>query len=159
MAPGGDSYYEWDRSFSWSPTWYGRTYVWFDALSAGDVRLVRVRGGGALRLAIDVMRNGRLRLKDANNVTIGMTTSSILTKGWVRIEWMVDQSTGTVELRLFNSPNTTTPTETLRTASGVAIGAFTDAVQIGRSGSQSFASTFWTDDPGIRVGGYLGPVA
>ena len=150
--------HDWDRSFTWSPTWYGRVYVWFDTLSTGDVRLVRVRGGGSLRLAIDVMRDGRLRLKDANNSTIGMTSSAILTRGWVRIEWMVNHSTGTVEVRLFNSPNLTTPTETLRTTSGIAIGAFTDTVQIGRSGSQNFASTFWTDDPAIRIAGYPGPI-
>ena len=65
----GNAYYGWGPTFAWAPTWYGRTYVWFDALPSGDVRLVRAQGSGALRFAIDVLRNGRLRLKDGGNVT------------------------------------------------------------------------------------------
>lgn len=153
----GNAYYGWGPTFAWAPTWYGRTYVWFDALPSGDVRLVRAEGSGALRFAIDVLRNGRLRLKDGGNVTIATTRSAILTGGWVRVEWGVDQRTGSIQVRLFNSPNLTTATETMIAASALA-GGSTNEVEIGRSGSQNFSAVFWTDDPAISTQGYVGPV-
>jgi hypothetical protein len=159
VATGSDAYYEWNRSFGTQAKWYGRVYVWFDSLPTGDVRLVRARGGNTLRFAIDVMHGGQLRLKDASNKTIASTRTSILTGGWVRIEWGVNQTTGQVEVRLFNSPNVTTPNETIVSATGLAIGPSTDTVQIGRSGSQAFSTTFWTDDPALGTSGFIGPVA
>jgi hypothetical protein len=154
----GNAYYGWGSSFAWSPTWYGRTYVWFDTLPSGDVRLVRARGSGQLRFAIDLLRNGHLRLKDEDNVTVAITKTAILTKGWVRIEWGVDQRTGVVQVRLYNSPNLTAATETLVSPGAIAIGPYTDAVEIGRSGTQDFSTVFWTDDPAISTKGYPGPV-
>ena len=118
--PVSDAYYEWNRSFGTQTKWYGRVYVWFDNLPSGDVRLVRAKGDNTLRFAIDVMHGGQLRLKDASNQTIAMTRTSILTGSWVRIEWGVNQATGQVEIRLFNSPNVTTPTETIVSATGLA---------------------------------------
>lgn len=153
----GNAYYGWGPSFAWAPTWYGRTYVWFDALPTGDVRLVRAEGSGSLRFAIDVLRNGRLRLKDGGNITIATTKGAILTGGWVRIEWGVDQRTGTIQVQLFNSPNLTIATETFVANSALVTGS-TDEVEIGRSGSQNFSTVFWTDDPAISTRGYVGPV-
>jgi hypothetical protein len=153
----GNAYYGWGPTFAWAPTWYGRTYVWFDALPSGDVRLVRAEESGALRFAIDVLRNGHLRLKDGGNVTIATTRSAILTGGWVRVEWGVDQRTGSIQVRLFNSPNLTTATDTMIAASALSSGS-TNEVEIGRSGSQNFSAVFWTDDPAISTQGYVGPV-
>ena len=73
LAPGKDAYYEWNRSFGTQARWYGRVYVWFDALPGGDLRLIRARGNSTLRFAIDVMHGGQLRLKDGSNVTLAMT--------------------------------------------------------------------------------------
>ena len=111
-------------------------------------------GVGSLRFAIDVLESGRLSLKDSENRTIVTTSSSILTGGWVRIEWMVNQAAGSVTILLFNSPNLTDPTEMLLSPDGVSIGTDTDQVQIGRSGSQRYSSEFWTDDPAIGTGGF-----
>ena len=71
---------------------------------------------------------------------------------------MVNHDVGSVQILLFNSPNLTTPTETLLSPDGVAIGPDTDQVQIGRSGSQRSSTEFWTDDPAISTGGFVGPV-
>ena len=159
LAPGKDAYYEWSRSFGTQARWYGRVYVWFDGLPGGDLRLIRARGNSTLRFAIDVMHGGQLRLKDGSNVTLAITRASIVTGSWVRIEWGVNQATGQIEVRLFNSPNVTTPTESIVSATGRAIGPSTDTVQIGRSGSQTFSVTFWTDDPALGTTGFIGPVA
>ena len=154
----GNAYYGWGSGFTWAPTWYGRVYVWFDSLPDGSARLVRSRGDGRLRFAIDLLPSGRLSLKDSENESIVTTSSSILTGGWVRIEWMVNHAVGSVQILMFNSPNLTTPTETLLSPDGVAIGPYTDQVHIGRSGSQLSSTEFWTDDPAISTGGFVGPV-
>ena len=43
-GPGGDSYYEWNRSLGSPSVWYGRVYTYLSGLPMGDVRLVRVEG-------------------------------------------------------------------------------------------------------------------
>jgi hypothetical protein len=158
-AVGQNASYGWGPSFGRHSQWFGRTYVWFDRLPTGDLRLVRAESGGSLRMSIDLMRNGKLRVKDSSNTTIGLTSAPIVTGAWVRIEWKVDHVSGTIEVRLFNSPNSTTPTSTFTSAAHQAIGSDTDGVQIGRSGTQRFASTFWTDDPAVGWTAYLGPAA
>ena len=156
---GGNSYYGW-----------GEQLLLGADLVRPRLRLVRLAPGrrrapdpsagrsDSLRFAIDVLESGRLSLKDSQNRTIVTTSSSILTGGWVRIEWMVNQPAGSVTILLFNSPNDTDPTETLLSPDGVSIGPDTDQVQIGRSGSQRYSTEFWTDDPAIGTGGFLGPV-
>lgn len=142
----------------WAPTWYGRVYVWFDSLPEGNARLIRSKGEAGLRFAIDLLPDGRLSLRDSENNSIMTTSSSIITGGWVRIEWMVNHAAGSVAILLFNSPNLTDPTETLLSPDGVSIGPGSEQVQIGRSGSQRTSTVFWTDDPAIGTSGFLGPV-
>jgi hypothetical protein len=156
LGVGDNAYYEWDHSFGWAPTWYGRVYVKFDANPGGDLRLIRAKRGDSPRLVIVVLRNGYLRVKDLNNNTIGTMSNEIALGSWVRIEWMVNDATGTVALELFNNANSTTPTETLQ-ASGQNIGDAANRLQIGRLGHQSFSATFWTDDPALSTRGFPGP--
>lgn len=156
LGPHANAYYEWDHSFAWASRWYGRTYVRFNAKPDGDLRLVRAKHGDDRRFILEVLRNGRLRLKDQNNVTIGTMSNTIAIGSWVRIEWMIDDPSGSIQLELFNDPNSTTPTETLR-ATGQHIGDSTNRIQIGRVGHQAFSATFWTDNPAISTRGFLGP--
>jgi hypothetical protein len=158
VGPRQNSFYEWNTSLGRPSVWYGRVYVWFDQLPAGDVRLVRAKAGNELNVALDLLRDGRLRFKDANNSAIGSTSGAIVTGGWVRIEWMVDHVTGTVSVDVFTSPNTLVPSTSFRSSSGRAVGSVSEQVQIGRSGTQSFATTFWTDDPALSTTGPIGPV-
>jgi hypothetical protein len=61
-----------------------------------------------------------------------------------------------VTVRLFNDADAISPTATL-VSSGGSIGDSTGQVQLGRSGSQSFAVTFWTDEPAVSTTGSPGP--
>ena len=158
VGPGQNAYYRWNRSFSGWSNWYGRVYVWFDRDPAGDLRLIRSKDTSGLGFAVDLLRSGQLRVKDSLNRSVAQTRASITTGAWVRIEWHVDLSARQVEVRLYNSPNSTVPTEAIVTATGIAIPTIMSEIQIGRSGSQSFSAVFWTDDPGISSLGFLGPV-
>ena len=159
LGAGANSYYEWNSSLGSPSVWYGRVYIWLNALPAGDLRLIRGESaGGDLEFVIEVTRRGTMRIRNSSNQVIGTTRQAVLTSGWVRLEWKVNHATGQVELRVFNSPNLTTPTETLITAAGQSIGARPDRVQIGRSGTQAFAVDFWTDDPALSTTAFIGPV-
>ena len=156
-GPGGNSYYEWNRALGSPSVWYGRVYVRLAGLPSGDIRLVRAQGGEDLELVIEVTRGGTVRVRDSANRIIATSIQPIELGAWVRLEWKVDHATGQIEVRVFNSPNLTTPSETLVTAAGQSIGSHPDRVQIGRSGSQSFSSDFWTDDPSLSITGFVGP--
>jgi hypothetical protein len=156
LSARGNAYYEWNESFRTQQVWFGRVYVWFESLSLGNVRLVRARGSGALRMAIDLLPSGQLAVKDSLNRRVATMSKPILTQRWVRIEWRVDQRAGEVEVRLYNSGDISSP-------SGIAfgrsqrIGPNTDVVQIGRSGTQPSSTDFWTDDPAVSESGFPGP--
>jgi hypothetical protein len=102
------------------------------------------------------MPSGQVRVVDRSGDEVLTTTTSLATDRWVRLEWRFDQPTGRAEIRLYNSSSSFTPSQTV-VASGGSFGTGSDAIQIGRSGSQTFWITFWTDDPGISSGGFLGP--
>ena len=150
----GDSYYEWDGNLT---RWYGRVYLWLDANPTSALRVIRAASNNTLRFAIDILASGQVRIVDSANRTIATIANTIATGRWVRVEWSADQSQGRVELRLFNTADSTTPTAVATSASGAALGTSTGQVQIGRSGSQAFAITFWTDDPAVSTTGYPGP--
>lgn len=153
LRSGGDGYYEWDGS---RRVWYGRLYVWLGSTPPSNLRLVRSRSGGDMQCALEILPNGTLRWVDRNNQLILSTTKAISTGRWVRIEWKVDQRSGTVKIAFFNSYTSSSATQSLASSSGRAIGSGTDEIQLGRSGSQSFDFTFWTDSPAVSSNGFIG---
>jgi glycosyl hydrolase family 26 len=149
----GNAYYEWGGNFT---SWYGRIDVWLGANPTGALRLMRAASGGSLRCAIDLLPSGQLRVVDSANRTIASSSATFATGRWIRIEWSVSHPQGRVTVRLFNDANATSPTATL-VSSGGSIGGSTGQVQLGRSGSQSFSVTFWTDEPAVSTTGFPGP--
>jgi hypothetical protein len=152
-----NAYYEWKESLGVRSTWFGRLYLRLDSLPSSDLRLVRAKGSGHLRMAIDLLGSGELLVKDQHDRTVAKTASSIVTDRWVRIEWRVDQTTGQVEVHLFNSPDLLTPTASAITDPGQKIGTNTDDVQIGPTRMHSPRYVIWTDNPAVSEVGFLGP--
>jgi hypothetical protein len=152
-----NAYYEWSSSFGHQSLWFGRVSVRFDGLPSGDLRLIRSKEGDDLKFAIDVLKDGRVRVKDAKNQRIGITSTAIPPSTWFRIEWKVDHRTGVIQVAVFATAGGSTPSATLTTGTGSNIGTGTSQVQIGRSGSQEFFEVFWTDDPAVSTKGWIGP--
>ena len=96
-------------------------------------------------------------MKDKAGRRIARMGTTVATGGWIRIEWHIDQRDRHVEVRLFNDANSTSPTATIITPSRERIGHRTDDVRIGRTRQARFSTVFWTDDPGVARGGFLGP--
>ena len=153
LTSGGNAYYQWTGLRS---TWYGRLYVWLGYRPTSAVRLIRGSTTNVLRCALDIMPNGTLVWVDQYNHAIIATTTPIALGTWVRIEWKVDHTAGQVTIELFNSSTSSTATQTVVSATGRAIGPSAQEIQYGRSGTQPFAFTFWTDGPALSSTGYLG---
>ena len=107
--------------------------------------------GPVLRCALEIMPNGTLRWADQYNRTVIATTDPIALRKWVRIEWMVDHISGRMAIKLFNVANSSKPIEEVESPTNRAIGPPAQEIQIGRSGSQPFEITFWTDEPALST--------
>jgi hypothetical protein len=158
IAPLGHSYYRWKMHVREGSSWFGRLYVWLGARPDARTRVVRAVNGGHLRMAIDVMRDGRLRLVDRTGETIIATASRVGVRRWVRIEWAVSHLAGTAQLRLYNDAGSLVATDDVPSDAGNLFGRKVDSVQLGRMGKRGGRAIFWTDEPGISFRGYLGPV-
>jgi Glycosyl hydrolase family 26 len=153
LTSGGNAYYGWNGT---SSVWYGRVNVWLGSDPSQALRLVRGESNDSLRWAIDVLPSGALRFSDSNSSSVGSTQATIATGQWVRIEWTVNHAQGRVEIRLYNQASSSTVSGSF-SSSGVSLGSSSNEIDIGRSGTQGFSITFWTDDPAISTSGPLGP--
>ncbi len=149
-----DAYYQWNGTRT---RWYGRVYVWFDALPAGDLRLVRASSGDGLRCSINIRDTGQVGFQDRENAWVVQSQTSLPVRRWVRIEWKVDHRTGRARIKIFARANSQRPTEVITAGPRLDIGASADYFQFGRSGSNDFAVTFWTDSPALSTTRFLGP--
>jgi hypothetical protein len=152
LTSGGNAYYGWNGT---SSIWYGRVNVWLDSDPSRALRLVRAESNGSLRWAIDVLPGGEVRFSDRDSSSVASTDATIANGRWVRIEWMVNHAQGRVEVRLYNQADSTSLTDSF-SESGVSLGSSASQIQFGRSGTQPFSITFWTDDPGVSSNGFLG---
>jgi hypothetical protein len=155
LNDGSDAYYQWNASRS---VWYGRLYIWLPALPAGDLRLVRAwSSGGGLRCSINIRASGLIGFQDRDNRWAALGQSPIPVRRWVRLEWKVDHRKGRARILVFADPRDRRPSEVIRVGPRLDIGASADQFQFGRSGSNRFAITFWTDSPALSTNGFLGP--
>jgi Glycosyl hydrolase family 26 len=148
----GNAYYQWTGLRS---RWYGRLYLWLERPPISGVRLVRGSTNNVLRCALDILPDGTVRWVDQDNHPIVTTTHPLAFRRWVRIEWRVDHISGRVTVRLYNSAHSSVATEMVASARHRAIGPSAREIQYGRSGTQSFPYTFWTDRPALASTGYF----
>jgi hypothetical protein len=151
-----DAYYQWNGTRT---RWYGRIFVWLDAFPAGDLRLVRASSGDGRRCSINIRYSGQVGFQDRENNWVVQSQTSVPVGRWVRIEWKVDHRTGRVRIKIFAKANARRPTEVVRAGPRLDIGASADYFQFGRSGSNDFPITFWTDSPALSKRGFPGPDA
>jgi beta-mannanase len=156
ILPSGpaDSYYRWDGE---RQRWYGRIYVRLKKLPPDDLRLVRARSAGDLSGSINISSAGTLVFMDRDNIVVMKTSRALVPRHWVRIEWVIDHSLRRATIMLFNQPNSRVATDVV-SVRDIDIGFSADEYDLGRSGNENFAFTFWTDGPAISSDGFLGPI-
>lgn len=136
-----------------------RFYLFITANPAANHRVMTFIGGGTARGGVLVTTTGKLRSVDAAGATIQNTATSIALNQWIRVEVMLtgDASTGQVIVQLYNSPEATTPTETITSAASFNTGGDVDAWRFGLSASQASVGPYWIDDPNVSADGWIGP--
>jgi len=141
---------------------YGRVYIYFTANpSAAAVCFpVRFSSVGVAKAALVINATGKVELFDAA-VSVGVTAASIALNQWVRLEWHIVHSAtvGQVEVKLFNTAESDTPTETVTSAANKNTGASVDSVAIGYPLSASINLAWWADDLIVGAAAYPGPVS
>ena len=141
---------------------YARAYLWINGTPTSQVRWIQ--GDGDVNLAqwrVSITTGGLITV----NINGGTPTTGavpISTGQWIRLEARFELisggATANIEAKLFNSPESLTPSETI-TQSGAAATAggdsWIDAIRFGTTAAAGFNS--WADDVGVLNTGYLGP--
>lgn len=135
-----------------------RQYLYFTANPATDEQPLNVNheGSGITNCALFVTTAGKLALNNTAGSQVGITTNSISLNQWIRYEIQIDIGTTTsnsaFELRLYNSPDSFTVTETV-SASGLNFETtLTDRISWVRS-----ANTYQSDSHAVTDTGWPGP--
>lgn len=138
---------------------YGRFYLYMLANPSNFCDILRMLSGGSPSFYASVIPAGTIALADQGGNNIGTTTNALALNQKTRIEYHIIHSVtvGQVELKLFNSAESTTPTETLTTAADKNLLASADEIRYGIRGGQS-SSSYYYDDIVANATSYPGPV-
>lgn len=159
---GSSHWVEWNTSLGTVVNHFGRVYIWRDVLSSGSTHYwasVLTTGGTLLcgRYAIDTA--GKILLQpNAGGTTTGTVTVAL--GQWVRLEYkMVNSVTvGLMEVQLFNSPDSSTPSETITSAADKNTRADTDTLRFGSEQPADASYTHRLDNIVAGATSYPGPI-
>lgn len=137
---------------------YSRVYHNVDTLPGAVRALLRYTSAGNQALRVSVVSTGTIRVFDAANNTAGTTTATISVDQWFRIEVHVvfSATVGTCELRLYTTPDSGTPTETLN-LTGLALLASSDEFRAGNPANATSAVQVWHDSVAVEGTTWFGP--
>lgn len=162
-ATGGLGYFGWGAttiSPAFSGTHYGRAYMFTAANPGGSTFIVRGLSG-ARAWELILLATGIIIARDQGGATRCTFTTAIALNQWIRLEWKVVQSTtdGVLEIKLFNSADSPTPTETQTSSGSFSTLADTNEVRFGSIATAVPNCVIYWDDVEINDTGYPGPVA
>lgn len=146
-------------TFSGRQLWL-RQYLYFTANPSGgseQVANINNEGAGITNCFVFINTLGNMHLGDTTSATYVNTTSTINLNSWFRYELFVEvgttSSNGQTELRLYNSPDSHTPTETVVNTGLNLHTTMTDRISWTRSGG----ANFYSDSHAVTDGGWTGP--
>lgn len=150
------------RGLTAQATYWVRAYYYFTANPTNTTGLYLYYGvsSATIRGYLQLNTAGKLQNVDAAFSVINTATNAISLNQWIRIEHMFTGSAtvGQLEVKLFNTVESTTATETLTTTALQNTGGTVDAVWFGDSGNAS-VGPYWMDDIVVDGAAYPGPVA
>ena len=103
--------------------------------------------------------NGTLSMRDAAGTVQVTTTNTVNLNSWFRLEGYITSSasSGQVELKLFNSPASATPTETQTSGSSLnTTGGAMNQVRFGLATGGAASLTWWMANPAVSISAYIG---
>lgn len=135
-ATGGPGFVGWTPatiSPAYSGTHYGRIYGFFPSAPGALVFWVRGLESVSRAWELRITTGMLIELADNGGTQRGISTIAANTNAWFRVEWKVVQSTtaGVVEIKLFNDPDSVTPTETVTSTGSFSTLTTTDRLRFG----------------------------
>ena len=123
----------------------------------GQLSQFRYQTTPILRLVFNNSNN--LRVTDSTNTALGISSTVLPLNSAFRVETHLVLSTtaGVIEVRIYLSPDSNTPTEVLGPYTGLNTGTGIDSLWFGPVGGGSGA-TLYHDDDAFSTEGWLGPV-
>ena len=139
--------------------WY-RKYLYLPALPSATCTVVNNEVSGSKVGDVIVNHNGTLSVRDSGSNVILTTTNTVPTGAWFRIEgyFTSNASTGQAELKLFNSPDSTTATETQTSpATENLLGGNVNQMRFGAPTGGPTGYTYSFTGAAHSTAGYIGP--
>lgn len=138
-----------------------RGYFYFTANPAATLTLMRFLDPSSSHLfSIRITTTGLLQAIDStNSVVLASFSNAISLNHWIRVEahFVVDPTSGSIEVKLFNNPDIDQATES-NVASSLNTGTVVSVVRIGSTlGANTDLPSFWVDNVAIGTSGYIGP--
>jgi hypothetical protein len=152
------AFVQWNTLGNLATAWF-RLYVYFTANPAASTRIANFQNSSATRCGtLLIGAAGKVLFVDGAGVTQLNGAVSINLNAWNRIEGFITGSAtvGQEEFKLFTTPDSTVPAETLTSAATLNTTGTIDQFVPGMSASATV--TYWLDDIGVTDQGYLGPV-
>ncbi len=139
-----------------------REYIYFTANPSSSATFINInsQSAGTSSMVVVVDTNGKIAVNDTTGAQVGLTTTSITLNGWVRVEAYCHTGTttgnGEFELRLYNTADSLTPTETISASSLNFSTTLPDRISWT---FHSGATTYQADDLAVSDTGWNGPAS
>lgn len=138
---------------------WGRFYLYMTALPASALGLVRVRVAGVQSMRLQMNTAGQIEVrKNSGNTQIGSVATACATGQFVRVEWHLKATTtnAALECRLYNTADSTTPTDSFSSTTETLTSANFDEINLGHHNATT-PGTIWIDDTAVSTNGWIGP--
>lgn len=154
-SPAGACAMVWSTGIGTLTDWYGRTYLYATGNPSGNYRVCGDINGN---FPIFITSTGIIQMLDQGGLAV-QTAASIGLNQWVRIEyhWLNSLTVGQVEVKLFNNPDSASPTETQTSAANRNTSASTTSLFYGLGSGGSSAGPIWLDNIVAGATSYPGP--
>ncbi len=155
----GEAYVSWIGALGGATgTIWLRAYLYLTANPGTQTRLLRWLNVGNVRGSVQISTTGKLLTTDFGGAG-GTMINSIPLNQLVRVEAFCtgDGTAGVLECKLFDSPESNSPLETITNTALNTVGMI-DRVRFGQTGTAVANITYWLDDIGASTSAYLGPV-
>jgi hypothetical protein len=155
-----NEYLRWTKAFS--ADHYGRFYLYATSIPSSSQAVVKIEAqtGTNPNNRIEIHNDGIVYIRDNTGGTVSGSVQ-IATNQWIRIEYHFVASTtvGLLEVRLFNSAESTTPSDTISPGNVNTGNESPTELYIGTEEFGPWGSTIWFDDIVANATSWVGPVA
>lgn len=132
---------------------YGRAYAWLTANTTTGTQGFLFGDTSTSVQLLNINANGKAV------AGASVATNAVSLNQWIRMEFhgIASTSVGFLEIKLFNSADSITPTETITSAANLNTGASYGRFTVGPFSTSFSASAFWLDQIVVNASAYPGP--